>query len=810
MNGKLSALIGTLVGLGLAALLLVPSADRTTLVAQGVGDLLSGQREGDGGIYAALEAVAGGETRVALAVTIDGAFSDHDGFVRAFGSHLNLWNQRDDRPEGAPLLTLVQAGTGGAMAARLVVSDGEAGVSVQASVTGPGGSRTIPAGDARWDPPGRTALVPPLLAIFVALIFRKTLLALFLGIFSGAVLMVMARDGETLLAALPVGFVDVFRIYLHGELVDTFRVEIIGFVIALVAMVGVMSRSGGVQGLIELLVGFAKSVRSTLLVTWGMGLLIFFDDYANCLLVGNTMRPLTDRLRISREKLAYVVDSTAAPIAGISLLSTWIAFEVSTYSAHLPAAGISDNAYAVFLQTIPFRYYCLFTLMFVGVSIILGRDFGPMARAEARARTTGELVRKGGMPMVSDEATRIEPRDGMPRRWFDAGLPILLVLFATLAWIFFDGDGHKLRWDSDAGGLFTLEGVTGVLYDGSGGRPIFYGASAGLALAALLAGSRALRWAILAGLITATLGGLGPWIETLDPTGAWWEGLLVELGPAAWYRVQLVDWLGGLAGGDSSLMASFAPLISYGGLFAAGALLVGGALHASGKGASTRPHLPIGDIRSAALSSVKALFFAVMILFQAWMIGKVCADLKTADYLVALLSGSVGPTMLPVLLFVAACMVAFATGSSWSTMSILLPNVVALAASVGDAAGMGALPMVVLCIGAVLEGSIFGDHCSPISDTTVLSSVSSASDHVDHVRTQAPYALVTASLAIVVGYIPSVAFDWWSTPMALGTGLVLIVGLLLFLGVRAPEPPRDDHGGGEPLVLKIQEPGQSG
>jgi Na+/H+ antiporter NhaC len=783
MNGKLSALFGTLVGLGLAALLLVPTADRTTLVAQGVGDLLSDQREADGGIYAALEAVAGGETRVALAVTIDGALSDHDGFSRAFGSHLNLWNQRDDRPEDAPLLALVPAGTGGAMAVRLAVSDAEAGVSVLASVTGPGGSRTIQAGDALWVPPSRTALVPPLLAILVALLLRKTLLALFLGIFSGAVLMVMAREGDTLIEALPVGLMEVVTVYLHGELVDTFRVEIIGFVIALVAMVGVMSRSGGVQGLIELLVGFAKSVRSTLLVTWGMGLLIFFDDYANCLLVGNTMRPLTDRLRISREKLAYVVDSTAAPIAGISLLSTWIAFEVSTYSAHLPAAGISDNAYAVFLQTIPFRYYCLFTLMFVGVSIILGRDFGPMARAEARARTTGELVRKGGTPMVSDEATRIEPRDGMPRRWFDAALPIGLVLFATLTWIFFDGGGFSKSWSSEEGGLFTLEGVTGVLFDGSGGRPIFYGASAGLALAAFLAGSNALRLATLAGLLSA-------WF--LD--------------------VHLEQWIVNLPfvldGRDQGLLANFAPYLAYAATFGAGAL-VACFLPFAPINSTARPHLPIGDIRSAALSSVKALFFAVMILFQAWMIGKVCADLKTADYLVALLSGSVGPTMLPVLLFVAACMVAFATGSSWSTMSILLPNVVALAASVGDAAGMGALPMVVLCIGAVLEGSIFGDHCSPISDTTVLSSVSSASDHVDHVRTQAPYALVTASLAIVVGYIPTVAFDWWSTPMALGTGLVIIVGVLMFLGVRAPEPPRNDQGGGEPLVLKIQEPGQA-
>ena len=127
-------------------------------------------------------------------------------------------------------------------------------------------------------------------------------------------------------------------------------------------------------------------------------------------------------------------------------------------------------------------------------------------------------------------------------------------------------------------------------------------------------------------------------------------------------------------------------------------------------------------------------------------------------------------------------------------MAILLPNVVALAASVGEADGMGALAMVVLCVGAVLEGSIFGDHCSPISDTTVLSSVSSASDHVDHVRTQAPYAITTGLLAIGLGYIPTVALDWWSTGMALGTGVVVMLALLFLVGRPAPDAPPDAGG----------------
>ncbi|RKY22203.1 MAG: hypothetical protein DRQ55_01860 [Planctomycetota bacterium] len=799
MNNRLSVLLSTLVGLVLAGVLLIPSADRTALISQGVGDLLAQQREQDDGLFVHLTRAAQGDARVSLDVVLEGAATDHPGFARAFGSQLNLWNVREGLPEGAAPLVLLPSGDRGAVQVQLDVASGPDGVSLIAHVTGADGTRTLGPGEQRWRSPGRTALLPPLLAILVALLMRRTLLALFLGILSGAVLMAMTRYDVGLGGALLPGLRDVFSIYLMNELVDTFRIEIIGFVIALVAMVGVMSRSGGVQGLIELLVGFAKTVRSTLFVTWGMGLLIFFDDYANCLLVGNTMRPLTDRLRISREKLAYIVDSTAAPIAGVSLLSTWIAFEVSTYAAHLPAAGITDNAYAVFIQTIPFRYYCLFTLMFVGLTILTGRDFGPMRRAEARARSTGKLVRDGGVPMVSEEATRITPREGMPRRWFDAGLPIALVLGATLLWIFHDGGGFELAWNREPGGLLTLKGVTDVLFNGSGGRPIFYGAGAGLALATFFGGSRVLRLAIVGGIAFATLGSLESlqaWLNSFDAGGAWHERALAWLAPHASYRAELEGWFVRLVENQAEpvrkLVASFAPYVAYSVSFTAGALFTSGALLATGKSRTTRAHLPLGDVQRAALSSVRALLFAVLILFQAWMIGNVCKDLKTADYLVALLSGSVVPTLLPVLLFVAACMVAFATGSSWSTMSILLPNVVALAASVGDESGFGALAMVVLCIGAVLEGSIFGDHCSPISDTTVLSSVSSASDHVDHVRTQAPYALCTAGLAIAVGYIPTVAFDFWTSPMALSTGFVLMLGLLMLVGRKAPEPPVDE------------------
>ena len=267
--------------------------------------------------------------------------------------------------------------------------------------------------------PGRGALLPPLLAIAIALALRRTLLALFVGHLRGRGRS-RCSSAEALLQLAPfLGLWDVFAVYFRAELsrhvpcrdhrlhrradCDDRRDQ---------RAPAVCKGSTGAR-LRPL------RVRSALFVTWGMGLLIFFDDYANCMLVGTTMRPLTDRLRVSREKLAYIVDSTAAPIAGISLLSTWIAFEVSVFSAQLPEVGISESGYAFFLRALPFRYYCILTLVFVAATIASGRDFGPMARAERqRARRDGLLVAKapGSRPAVSERLATLRTASQMSLR----------------------------------------------------------------------------------------------------------------------------------------------------------------------------------------------------------------------------------------------------------------------------------------------------------------------------------------------------------------------------------------------------------
>jgi Na+/H+ antiporter NhaC len=665
-------------------LFLIPSPEAERLAAAEAGSLLSEEASPGTSMWEALletpaatEAADGSVTlRLGTSRLVDASGSEHaDAAAEARGSLVRALRAIADGEDGLSL-EIATPDRDGPNVARTETRLGDGTLTLSVRV----GELPALTASRAFVPPGRGALFPPLVAIVFAILFRRPVLALFSGVLLGAFLVrIVAGAGVFGAAFGSVG--DVVGTYFRNELVSPERYQIILFVVLMLAMVGVITRARGIRGVMNSIAVLARDVRRTQISTYLMGLAVFFDDYANTILVGSTMRPLSDRFRVAREKLAYIVDSTAAPVAGISVFSTWIAFEVSTFSAQLPAAGLDPgDGYAVFLQTLPYRFYCLFTLFFVGLVVFSGRDFGPMRTAEQRARA-GKILRDGANPMVGKAATELDQAPGIVPRAAVALVPLAVFIGVTLFEILRVGGAFAMQ-----GELFTLQGMTTVLYDGSGSRPLMIGSLAGLAVAALLAA------------------------------------------------------MSGIA----------------------------------------------RDVPAAAWSTVRSMGVAIVILYLAWMIGAVCDELNTAEYLSAVLSDRLPPAALPALLFVLAGVIAFATGSSWSTMTILLPLVVGLAFSLGEGASIGGHVLMVISIGAVLEGAIFGDHCSPISDTTVMSSIASASDHIDHVRTQVPYAVTTMVAALAVGYLPAAVLGSsgrpWLPFLLLALGAALLVGVMLAVG----------------------------
>jgi Na+/H+ antiporter NhaC len=521
---------------------------------------------------------------------------------------------------------------------------------------------------------GWISLAPPLLAILLALALRQVYLALLGGVWLGA--WIVSGGG---IGGLLVGALRTFDRYIVGALADSDHVAIILFSLMLGGMVGVMSRSGGTTGLVNALSRKATNSGRGQLVTWVLGVAVFFDDYANTLVVGNTMRPITDKLKISREKLAYIVDSTAAPVAAIALLSTWIGYEISLIGDALAKSGSDLDPYTVFLQSIPYNFYPLLALAFGLMIAGSRRDFGPMLKAERRARQ-GELLRKGAQPLSDFDSHGLLPVEGKPQRWTNAVIPLAVVLNATFIGQWFTGRaamaeaGHALTGTSFF--KLGLEGIGTVFSEGNSFHALLWAAALGSLVAISMATGR----------------GVLKLQESLD---AWLHG-------------------------------------------------------------------------------IKSMLPAMIILVLAWAIASVCKDLDTAGFVTSLLSDRLNPNLLPGLMFLCGALIAFSTGTSWATMGILLPLAVPIAFGVTAAAGFGdaaAHQVFLATTSAVLAGAIFGDHCSPISDTTVMSSMSSGCDHVDHVRTQLPYALTVAVAALVTGYLPVAA------------GLPVWAGLLL--GVAA-------------------------
>ncbi|MFQ5602603.1 MAG: Na+/H+ antiporter NhaC family protein [bacterium] len=458
---------------------------------------------------------------------------------------------------------------------------------------------------------GWLSILPPVIAIVLAIWTKQVFISLFFGIWLGWTILV----GWNPLAGFAAALESCIRVF-----EDNGNTKVIAFSAMVGALIAFTQYSGGVDGFIQWILGkgLVKNRKSAGLLAFFTGTVVFVESSITCLVTGAISRPIFDKLKISREKLAYICDSTSAPICIMIPLNGWGAFIMG-----LLITQNIERPFVVLLQSLAFNFYAIFALATVVTVILTGRDVGPMAAAEKRARETGKVLRDGAEPVVSTEVITIAAKANVQPRAVNMFVPIALMVGMMPISLLITGNGDIMQ--------------------GSGSTSVF--------------------WAVLTAIVGGGLFYMAQGILNLRET--------VDL---------FFKGLGGL--------------------------------------------MPLA-----------------LLMMLAFAIGNTCKELGTGPYVANLSKTWLGPGLVPMILFVVSAFIAFSTGTSWGTFAIMIPIGIPIVELMDT--------NLHLTIGAILSGGIFGDHCSPISDTTIISSMASASDHIDHVRTQLPYALFAASLAVI-------------------------------------------------------------
>jgi Na+/H+ antiporter NhaC len=471
---------------------------------------------------------------------------------------------------------------------------------------------------------GALALLPPLVAIVLCFVTKRVLISLFAGIFAG---------GLVVAGGNPLGGIANSLDAIIASITDELNARILVFDLLMGSGVALVWRLGGSRALTDWARTKIRTRRQAGVGAWVLGMVVFFNDYVNAAIVGNAFRDIYDDLKISKEKLSYVLDSTAAPVATF-FISDWIAFQIGMIRSGIEAAGIEDvGVFAGYLRGIPLNLYCIFAVIFVGIIVITRWDFGPMLIAERRVEATGETYRKGASPLMDVSHDLGEASDERPML-LTFFAPIVALVAVTLLGFWWTGQGPD-------------KSIMDILGDSDP--------------------ARALLWGSFAMTVTGVAIGLG-------------------------YRL-----------------------------------------------------MDLGEAMNTVVDGMKLMLMACLILVLAWSLGLITNDMQLAEYMTDAVGDSLSFTWLPLVIFLLGCFMSFATGTSWGTMTILTPIAIPLAYHVtGDST------TAVMMGGVVFSGAIFGDHCSPISDTTVLASIFASADHMDHVATQVPYAVLCAVVASVM------------------------------------------------------------
>lgn len=480
------------------------------------------------------------------------------------------------------------------------------------------------------------ALLPPIIAIALALVTKEVYSSLFVGILMGALFYAGFNPETAILHMFNDGFVAV--------LTDSYNMGILIFLVILGVMVSLMNRSGGSEAFGRFAAKRIKTKAGAQLMTVGLGILIFIDDYFNCLTVGSVMRPLTTKHKVSKEKLAYLIDATAAPICIIAPISSWAAAVTSSVER--------EDGFALFLQAIPYNYYAILTILFMVLAVIMKVEFGPMKTKE------------DAMDAMSDMVEELEEKNKEKEgKVIDLIVPIVALILCC---------------------------IIGMIY-----------------------------------------------------SGGFFEG---------------VDFIKAFSDCDASvglMLGSFVALVI---------TLIYYLLRRTMKLKECMECIPEG---------FKAMVPAILILTFAWTLKAMTDSLGAKEFVAAAVEGSAESLLavLPAIVFLVACFLAFSTGTSWGTFGILIPIVVAVFAE-------SDYTMMVISISACMAGAVCGDHCSPISDTTIMASAGAECEHINHVSTQLPYALVVAGISfftyIVAGFTKNAI-------ISLAVGILFTVLVLFFL-----------------------------
>lgn len=459
---------------------------------------------------------------------------------------------------------------------------------------------------------GWLSILPPLLAILLAIKTKHVYISLTLGIWLGWTII----NGWNPLSGL---------IHTINSLVAVFKDEDNTRVILFSAMIGAIitftQYSGGMKGFVNWVVGkgLVKTRKSAGLLAWFLGFVIFIESSICVLVSGAVCRPIFDKLKISREKLSYILDSTSAPKCILIPLNAWGAFVIGL----LASQGVREPV-KVLISSMPFNFYAIIALILVLVIVLIEKDFGPMKKAEERVRFENKLLRDGAEPLISDEVVMMNEKRGVPLRAINMILPVVTMVAMMPIVLLITGKGNLMK--------------------GSG--------------------SLSVLWAVISGLAVGAIA----------------------------YRAQGI--------------------------------------------------MRTKEITNMFMKGIGGLIPLASLMILAFAIGDTCEALGTGPFVSQAAKSTLNPGFIPAVVFLISCFIAFSTGTSWGTFAIMMPIAVPMINIIGLHPG--------LMVGAVLGGGVFGDHCSPISDTTIISSMASASDHIDHVRTQIPYAFAAAGFSILL------------------------------------------------------------